>query len=108
MSKIPTEEEFVKEYRKHSGISNAKLVYNIFKEENSFPDSYNGASVNTFLNSINSVHTHKLLKEIQENSKPQTKQFRIATIISTTALFIAFFSLFHSLGIFEHIKNLIK
>ncbi len=90
----PTEEEFVSKNRNYSGINNAKLMYKIFDQTGEFPNSFDGNSANSFLATLNSLHMHRLLKEVEESSKKQTKQFWISIIIATTALLIAGGSLY--------------
>lgn len=91
--KIPSKEDFVKIYTTQSGNKNAELVYELLKECGEFPEDFCGGSVNSFVDTINSINTYKLLKEIQSNSKTQKFQFWITCSFSCIALVISIISL---------------
>lgn len=90
----PSEKDFVEKNRSYSGEKNAKLIYNLLINFGEFPDSYDGPTVNNFLNSINSNNMHSLLKEIQRNSISQKRQFIISIVVSIIAMITAVASLY--------------
>lgn len=91
---FPTQEEFVNKNKGYSGEQNAKLIYNLLVKFGEFPDTYDGQTVNNFLNSINSFNMNSLLEEIKNNSISQKRQFTISIVVSIVAMITAIVSLY--------------